>query len=164
MRKEQLDHSRCASAGFRCLPLDLACAAVRSRGQPPRYCGDGCLVGRYCRCLRCHSLGRKEAPGTDPHNLRCAGAALYNSEMGVVRLSPMMRWSTRCRRFSEPYLWVRISRAACQLTGALPAHRAFLEFGDAGATWRAMWRFHAPIAPGSSMDRNELASLVRGAV
>ena len=26
------------------------------------------------------SLGRKEAPGTDPHNLRCAGAALQQRD------------------------------------------------------------------------------------
>lgn len=57
-----------------------------------------------------------------------APGLLYNSEMGVVRLSPDDEVGRRVAGDSlEPYLWVRISRAACQLTGALPAHRAFLE-------------------------------------
>lgn len=56
-----------------------------------------------------------------------APGLLYNSEMGVVRLSPDDEVVDALGDSLEPYLWVRISRAACQLTGALPAHRAFLE-------------------------------------
>ena len=56
-----------------------------------------------------------------------APGLLYNSEMGVVRLSPDDEVVDALQAILEPYLWVRISRAACQLTSALPAHRAFLE-------------------------------------
>ena len=67
---------------------------------------------------------------------------LYNSEMGVVRLSPDANSRVRFQRI---------------------VHSS--KFGDAGATWEGdVVEVSRPDRPREFHDRNELASLVRGAV
>ena len=57
-----------------------------------------------------------------------APGLLYNSEMGVVRLNPNEEVVDALEGDSlKSHLRIRVGRAAGQLAGALPAHRAFLE-------------------------------------